>query len=58
MSYHEKDIVISARDIHKSFGDQPILKGVSLDVHRGGSGGADWLFRLWQNHLHSLHQLP
>ncbi|UJR56017.1 amino acid ABC transporter ATP-binding protein [Dickeya zeae] len=35
MSYHQQDIVISARDIHKSFGDQPILKGVSLDVHRG-----------------------
>ena len=30
-----KYVVIQARDVHKAFGELEILKGVSLEVHRG-----------------------
>lgn len=30
-----KDLVIQAHEVHKAFGDLEILKGVSLNVHRG-----------------------
>ncbi|PWU30648.1 ectoine/hydroxyectoine ABC transporter ATP-binding protein EhuA [Pseudomonas sp. RW407] len=30
-----KEVVIQARDVHKAFGELEILKGVSLDVHKG-----------------------
>ncbi len=30
-------VVIGLRDIHKSFGDHPVLRGVSIDVERGTS---------------------
>ena len=29
------NVVISIRNLHKSFGDLEVLKGVSLDVHKG-----------------------
>lgn len=29
------DIVVSLKDIHKSFGNNEILKGISVDVHQG-----------------------
>lgn len=31
------DIIISMRDVHKSFGDKHVLRGVSLDVPKGQS---------------------
>lgn len=30
---NESDVLIECRDVHKSFGDKHILKGVSLKVH-------------------------
>lgn len=35
MTEPSTDIVISVKDLHKSFGDVEILRGISLDVHRG-----------------------
>ena len=29
------DVIISIRDLHKSFGELDVLKGISLDIHRG-----------------------
>ncbi|HLS40702.1 MAG TPA: amino acid ABC transporter ATP-binding protein [Ornithinicoccus sp.] len=29
------DVVVRARDVHKSFGDLEVLKGISMEVHRG-----------------------
>jgi phospholipid/cholesterol/gamma-HCH transport system ATP-binding protein len=34
---HTDEVVISLRDIHKSFGTKEVLRGLSLDVHRGES---------------------
>ena len=30
-----EDVVVSIRDLHKSFGDNVVLRGIDLDVHRG-----------------------
>ncbi|WP_273820920.1 amino acid ABC transporter ATP-binding protein [Pseudomonas asplenii] len=35
MAHKSEELVIEALDIHKSFGNLPILKGVSLQVRRG-----------------------
>ena len=32
---HDADIVISIRDLKKSFGDLEVLKDISLDIHKG-----------------------
>jgi polar amino acid transport system permease protein len=32
---HEGEVVVKARDIHKSYGPVTVLDGVDLDVHRG-----------------------
>lgn len=29
------DVAVSIRDLHKSFGDNAVLRGIDLDVHRG-----------------------
>lgn len=29
------DVAVSIRDLHKSFGDNVVLRGIDLDVHRG-----------------------
>jgi phospholipid/cholesterol/gamma-HCH transport system ATP-binding protein len=34
---HTDEVVISLRDLHKSFGTKEVLRGLSLDVHRGES---------------------
>ncbi len=34
---HTDEVVISLRDIHKSFGTKEVLRGLSLEVHRGES---------------------
>ncbi len=31
----EKELLVSVRDLQKSFGERQILKGISFDVHRG-----------------------
>lgn len=31
----EKEVVISVRDLKKSFGDLQVLKGINMDVHKG-----------------------
>ena len=30
-----EDVAVSIRDLHKSFGDNVVLRGIDLDVHRG-----------------------
>ena len=35
MTATQEHALISARSVHKSFGDVPVLRGVSLDVHPG-----------------------
>ena len=35
MAHHSEELIIEALDIHKSFGDLEILKGISLQVKRG-----------------------
>lgn len=30
-----EDVAVSIRDLHKSFGDNAVLRGIDLDVHRG-----------------------
>jgi phospholipid/cholesterol/gamma-HCH transport system ATP-binding protein len=35
MTSNDTDIVIALRNIRKSFGDMPVLKGIDLDVHKG-----------------------
>jgi len=30
-----KDVIISVKDLHKSFGDNQVLKGIDLDIHKG-----------------------
>ncbi len=32
---HDEDHFIAVRDLHKSLGKQPVLRGVDLEVHRG-----------------------
>ena len=32
---HRTDVVIDVHDVHKSFGDLEVLRGISLQVHRG-----------------------
>ena len=56
-----KDVVIQARDVHKAFGELEILKGVSLDVHRGevvvligASGSGKTTFIRCINHLEDI----
>ena len=34
---HTDEVLISLRDVRKSFGSKEVLKGISLDVHRGES---------------------
>src|SRR5688500_11413674 len=31
----KKNVVISIRDLHKSFGDNHVLQGIDLDVYKG-----------------------
>ncbi|KAF1066926.1 MAG: Glutamine transport ATP-binding protein GlnQ [Pseudomonas citronellolis] len=54
-------VVIQAREVHKAFGDLQILKGVSLDVHRGevvvligASGSGKTTFIRCINHLEDI----
>jgi len=35
MSWTPAEPMISLRDVHKSFGDLKVLKGISLDVMKG-----------------------
>lgn len=37
MNERDDTLKISVRDLHKSFGDKKVLRGVSFDVHRGES---------------------
>lgn len=37
MNERQDTLKISVRDLHKSFGDKKVLRGVSFDVHRGES---------------------
>ncbi|GGK60374.1 amino acid ABC transporter ATP-binding protein [Ornithinimicrobium pekingense] len=56
------DVLVRARDVHKSFGDLEVLKGISMDVHRGevivilgpsGSGKSTFLRCI--NNLETMH---
>lgn len=35
MAETEREVLVSLRDVHKSFGNIEVLKGISFDVHRG-----------------------
>lgn len=35
MSENSKDVLVRAADVHKSFGDLEVLKGISMEIHRG-----------------------
>jgi ABC-type histidine transport system ATPase subunit len=35
MSANSGDSLVKVRDLHKSFGQNPVLRGVDLDVARG-----------------------
>lgn len=35
MAHQSEELIIEALDLHKSFGDLKILKGISLQVRRG-----------------------
>ena len=56
------ELVVSATDVHKSFGRLEVLKGVSLDVHRrevvficGPSGSGKTTFLRCINHLEKIN---
>ena len=48
--------MLEVRDIHKSFGEREVLKGVSLSVDKG-SVVAILAFGFGQDHPAALHQL-
>ena len=35
MNVKSNDVVVRIEDLHKSFGDLDVLRGVNLEVHRG-----------------------
>ena len=52
------ELIVHAVDVHKSFGRIEVLKGVSLDVHRGEVGVPDRPVGLGEDDLPALHQPP
>ena len=48
--------LVRARNVHKSFGDNEVLKGIDLDVHAGRGGGNSRPVRVGKVHLPALHQ--
>jgi polar amino acid transport system ATP-binding protein len=58
----QRELVVSATDVHKSFGRLEVLKGVSLEVHRrevvficGPSGSGKTTFLRCMNHLEKIN---
>ncbi|MET1029094.1 MAG: amino acid ABC transporter ATP-binding protein [Dongiaceae bacterium] len=59
----QSNVIVEAVDVHKSFGNLQVLKGVSLTVHRqevvvivGASGSGKTTFIRCINHLEKIHQ--
>ena len=49
--------MLEVSDIHKSFGEREVLKGVSLSVDKGSVVGHPGAFGFGQDHPAALHQL-
>ena len=48
--------LVRARNVHKSFGDNEVLKGIDLDVHAGRGGGNPRPVRVREIHISPLYQ--
>ncbi|VTR30386.1 Uncharacterised protein [Serratia fonticola] len=44
-------IELSVDNLHLTYGDNPVLKGVSMQLKRGGGSFTTRAVRQWQNHL-------
>jgi len=49
----DADVVVSMRDVHKSYHGTPVLQGISMDVRRGEVEGAIHQVVAWSSEQHA-----
>ena len=42
-----EDVILSVKNISKSFGDLQVLKEIGFDIHKGGKDCNPWSQRFW-----------